>query len=62
MFVDKVVWKLSIMYSVDVLDLSLFMVVVKVIFGFFGGGVYCRGVFVELLEGFFLLKIKEICI
>lgn len=37
-FVDKVVWKLSYFYSVYMFDLKVFMVVVKVIFGFFGGG------------------------
>lgn len=62
MFVDKVEWKLSFIYGVNVLDFSVFLVVVKVIFGLLGGSVKCKEVFVDFLEGFLILKIKEVCI
>ena len=62
LFADKVARKLSTTYSVDVPDPSSFTAVAKAIFGPSGGGVYCKGVSVDLPEGSLSSKTKEVCI
>ena len=62
LFVDKVARRLSTTYSVDVPDPSSFTAVAKAIFGPSGGGVQCKGVYVDLPEGSLTSQTKEVCI
>lgn len=62
LFADKVARRLSTTYSVDVPDPSSFTAVAKAIFGPSGGGVQCKGVFVDLPEGSLTSQTKEVCI
>lgn len=62
-YMDKVARRLSHSYSVCVPDPSNFTAVAKAIFGPSGGGLQCKGVFVDLPEGSLTSrKTKEICI
>lgn len=62
LFADKVARRLSTTYSVNVPDPSTFTAVAKAIFGPSGGGVQCKGVFVDLPEGSLTSQTKEVCI
>lgn len=62
LFVDKVARKLSRSYSVQVPDPRSFTAVAKAIFGPSGGGIQCKGVFVDLPEGSLTSHTKEVCI
>ena len=62
LFVDKVARKLSSSYSLQVPDPKGFTAVAKAIFGPSGGGIQCKGVFVDLPEGSLTSHTKEVCI
>ena len=62
LFADKVARRLSTTYCVDVPDPSLFTAVAKAIFGPSGGGVQCKGVYVDLPEESLTSQTKEVCI
>lgn len=62
LFVDKVARKLSHSYSVQVPDPKGFTAVAKAIFGPSGGGIQCKGVFVDLPEGSLPSNTREVCI
>lgn len=61
-FVDKVARRVSHSYSVQVPDPNAFTAVAKAIFGPSGGGIQCKGVFVDLEEGSLTSQTKEVCI
>ena len=62
LFADKVARKLSTAYSIDVPDPKSFTAVAKAIFGPSGGGLKCKGVYVDLPDGSLTSKTKEVCI
>ena len=62
LFVDKVARRLSHSYSVHVPDPKAFTAVAKAIFGPSGGGIQCKGVFVDIPAGSLTSQTKEVCI